>query len=237
MLSKARAAGAAGSGGGAQAQLERDAPGDAGPVEHGVDLLPQPRLGAHLDERVVRREGAQVGRGRARARARDGDDQRLVGEGPVHEVGRAAARRTGRRTRDPARRRAPARPRRFPVRGLLVAGLVSSTVAAAVLLGSVLAGWGLVAVLVPLFLVVATRGPVSSNATVLGVQRAQAAGSASAVLGALMFAGGILATRLLALGGEGTARRWCRWCAGRAAGHRVADPDRRGPLTRSARVR
>jgi MFS transporter, DHA1 family, multidrug resistance protein len=40
---------------------------------------------------------------------------------------------------------------------------------------------------------------------VLGVQRAQAAGSASAVLGALMFAGGILVTPLLALGGEGTA--------------------------------
>ena len=67
--------------------------------------------------------------------------------------------------------------RRLPVRWLLVAGLVSSTVAAAVLLGSVLAGLGLVAVLVPLFLVVATRGLVSSNATVLGVQRAQAAGS------------------------------------------------------------
>ncbi len=95
--------------------------------------------------------------------------------------------------------------RRFPVRGLLVAGLVASTVAAAVLLGTVLAGLGLVAVLVPLFLVVATRGLVSSNATVLGVQRAQAAGSASAVLGALMFAGGILVTPLLALGGEGTA--------------------------------
>ena len=54
------------------------------------------------------------------------------------------------------------------------------------LLACVLLGAGLAVVLVPLFLVVATRGLVSANATVLGVQRAQAAGSASAVLGALM---------------------------------------------------
>jgi DHA1 family bicyclomycin/chloramphenicol resistance-like MFS transporter len=38
---------------------------------------------------------------------------------------------------------------------------------------------GLAAVLPPLFIVVATRGLVSSNATVLGVERAPAAGSAS----------------------------------------------------------
>ena len=95
--------------------------------------------------------------------------------------------------------------RRFPVRGLLLAGLVSSTVAAVVLLGAVLAGLGLVAVLVPLFVVVTTRGLVSSNATVLGVQRSPVAGSASAVLGACMFAGGIVVTPLIALGGEDTA--------------------------------
>jgi DHA1 family bicyclomycin/chloramphenicol resistance-like MFS transporter len=95
--------------------------------------------------------------------------------------------------------------RRYPVHGLLVIGLVGSTVAAVVLLGAVLAGLGLVAVLLPLFVVVATRGLVSSNATVLGVQRASVAGSASAVLGALMFAGGIAVTPLMALGGEGTA--------------------------------
>jgi DHA1 family bicyclomycin/chloramphenicol resistance-like MFS transporter len=95
--------------------------------------------------------------------------------------------------------------RRFPVRGLLLAGLLASTVAAVVLLGTALAGLGLVAVLIPLFVVVATRGLVSSNATVLGVQRAPVAGSASAVLGALMFTGGIVVTPLMALGGEGTA--------------------------------
>ena len=74
--------------------------------------------------------------------------------------------------------------RRFPVRRLLVVGLASSTVAAVVLVVAVLAGSSLVAVLAPLFVVVATRGLVSSNATVLGVQQAPAAGSASAILGA-----------------------------------------------------
>ena len=63
----------------------------------------------------------------------------------------------------------------------------------------------MVAVLPPLFVVVATRGLVSANATVLGVQRAPAAGAASAVLGACMFGGGILVSPLMALGGEGTA--------------------------------
>lgn len=95
--------------------------------------------------------------------------------------------------------------RRFPVRGLLLVGLVASTVAAALLVGAVLAGLPLVAVLAPLFVVVASRGLVSSNATVLGVQQASVAGSASAILGALMFTGGIVVTPLMALGGEGTA--------------------------------
>ena len=95
--------------------------------------------------------------------------------------------------------------KRYPVRRILVVGLVSSTVAAALLLVAVFAGAGLVAVLVPLFLVVASRGLISANATVLGIGRSTAAGSASAVLGALMFAGGVLVTPLLAAGGEGSA--------------------------------
>jgi DHA1 family bicyclomycin/chloramphenicol resistance-like MFS transporter len=95
--------------------------------------------------------------------------------------------------------------RRFDVRRLLLVGLGSSTLAAALLLGAVLSGSGLIVVLAPLFVVVATRGLVSSNATVLGVQQASVAGSASAILGALMFAGGILVTPLMALGGGGTA--------------------------------
>ena len=98
---------------------------------------------------------------------------------------------------------------RFPVRRILVAGLVASTIAAALLVVAVLVPstgrWALVAVLAPLFLVVASRGLVSANATVLGIGRTTAAGSASAVLGACMFAGGVLVTPLLAAGGEGSA--------------------------------
>jgi DHA1 family bicyclomycin/chloramphenicol resistance-like MFS transporter len=95
--------------------------------------------------------------------------------------------------------------RRFPVRQLLLIGLVASTMAAVILVVLVAAGFGVLAVLAPLFLVVASRGLVSANATVLGVKRASAAGAASAVLGACMFGGGILVSPLIALGGEGTA--------------------------------
>src|SRR5688572_27620230 len=97
--------------------------------------------------------------------------------------------------------------RRFPVRRLLVLGLIGSSAAAVVLVLVVTAGTslGLLAVLPPLFLVVATRGLVSSNATVLGVERgSRAAGSASAVLGACMFGGGVLVTPLVGLGPEGS---------------------------------
>jgi MFS transporter, DHA1 family, multidrug resistance protein len=95
--------------------------------------------------------------------------------------------------------------RRFPVRRLLLIGLVVSTVAAAILVVVVVGGLGVLAVLAPLFLVVASRGLVSANATVLGVKRARAAGAASAVLGACMFGGGIVVSPLMALGGESTA--------------------------------
>jgi DHA1 family bicyclomycin/chloramphenicol resistance-like MFS transporter len=97
--------------------------------------------------------------------------------------------------------------RRFPVRRLLVVGLVGSSVAAGVLVLAVTAGasLGVLAVLPPLFVVVATRGLVSSNTTVLGVERgSSAAGSASAVLGACMFGGGVLVTPLVGLGPEGS---------------------------------
>lgn len=97
--------------------------------------------------------------------------------------------------------------RRFAVRHLLVAGLLVSSAAAVVLVVVVTAGAGLgvLAVLPPLLLVVATRGLVSSNATVLGVERgSRSAGSASAVLGACMFGGGVLVTPLVGLGPEGS---------------------------------
>jgi DHA1 family bicyclomycin/chloramphenicol resistance-like MFS transporter len=106
--------------------------------------------------------------------------------------------------------------KRFPVRRILVVGLVGSTMAAVLLLVAVGAGAGLVALLVPLFLVVASRGLVSANATVLGIERSSAAGSASAVLGALMFAGGVLVTPLLAAGGEDSAMPMAAVVAGGA---------------------
>jgi len=123
----------------------------------------------------------------------DGDEG-FVGEDPVGEVGGDLV------GEEPDERQI-----QVARAHLLVVGLAASTVAAAVLLVAVLTGSSLVAVLAPLFVVVATRGLVSSNATVLGVQQAPAAGSASAILGALMFAGGVLVTPLMALGGEGTA--------------------------------
>jgi DHA1 family bicyclomycin/chloramphenicol resistance-like MFS transporter len=94
---------------------------------------------------------------------------------------------------------------RFDVRRLLVVGLLASSVAAVVLVLVVGGSAGVLAVLLPLFVVVATRGLVSSNATVLGVERATgSAGSASAVLGACMFGGGVLVTPLVGLGPEGS---------------------------------
>jgi len=98
--------------------------------------------------------------------------------------------------------------RRIAVRQLLMFGLIGSSLAGVVLLlllgTSLGAGLGVIAVLIPLFVVVTTRGLISANATVLGVERATAAGAASAVLGACMFGGGILVSPVLALGGSGT---------------------------------
>jgi hypothetical protein len=86
---------------------------------------------------------------------------------------------------------------------LLLTGLVVATAAAAALVFVVLGtSLGLAAVLPPLFLVVASRGLVSANATVLGVERASGAGSASAVLGACMFGG-----RHSRLAADGAGRR------------------------------
>jgi DHA1 family bicyclomycin/chloramphenicol resistance-like MFS transporter len=119
-----------------------------------------------------------------------------------------------------------------PVRRLLVVGLATSSVAAVVLVLAVTAGapLGLVAVLPPLFVVVANRGLVSSNATVLGVERgSRAAGSASAVLGACMFGGGVLVTPLVGLGPEGSPVPMALVVAGGAVAALVATV----PLTRA----
>lgn len=83
--------------------------------------------------------------------------------------------------------------KRHSVMGLLSAGLWLGAVAAVVLVVLVAVDQvPLGVVLIPLFLVVASRGFSSGNAMVLGVEQSKATGSASAILGAAMFAGGIL---------------------------------------------
>ena len=85
-------------------------------------------------------------------------------------------------------------------RRLLIAALAAATLAAGVLAIAVLGtGWGLAAILPMLFIVVATRGMITPNAMVLGVQRSSATGAASAILGAFMFAGGIIVTPFVGL--------------------------------------
>ncbi len=90
--------------------------------------------------------------------------------------------------------------RRWPVRGLLITGLVIAVFAGVVLLTSVLViERHLLPILIGLFVVVATRGIVTPNATVLGVERSQTRGAAGAVLGAGTFFGGILITPFVGL--------------------------------------
>ena len=59
--------------------------------------------------------------------------------------------------------------------------------------------------LICLFIVVATRGIVTPNATVLGVERSETRGAAGAVLGAGTFFGGILVTPFIGLTPEDPA--------------------------------
>jgi len=96
--------------------------------------------------------------------------------------------------------------RRWRVRGLLIAGLLIAVLAGAALMVSVLAfERPLIPILVCLFLVVATRGIVTPNATVLGVERSQTRGAAGAVLGAGTFFGGVFITPFLGLMGSDPA--------------------------------
>jgi DHA1 family bicyclomycin/chloramphenicol resistance-like MFS transporter len=57
----------------------------------------------------------------------------------------------------------------------------------------------LLPILMLMFIIVATRGIVTPNATVLGVERSQTRGAAGAVLGAGTFFGGILVTPFIGL--------------------------------------
>jgi DHA1 family bicyclomycin/chloramphenicol resistance-like MFS transporter len=109
--------------------------------------------------------------------------------------------------------------RHIAVRRLLVIGLAVSTLAAVALVVVVAGtGAGLLVVLPLLFVVVATRGLVSANATVLGVARTRhATGAASAVLGACMFAGGIVVSPLLSIGADQPAVPMAAVVAGGAA--------------------
>jgi DHA1 family bicyclomycin/chloramphenicol resistance-like MFS transporter len=97
--------------------------------------------------------------------------------------------------------------RRFGARRLLRVGLVIMAVCSATL--CLLAGTGLLVrdVAVPLvFVTVSSLGLIAANATALAVARApQAAGSASAIVGALQFGLAATVSPLVGLGGENTA--------------------------------
>jgi DHA1 family bicyclomycin/chloramphenicol resistance-like MFS transporter len=101
--------------------------------------------------------------------------------------------------------------RRWPVRGLLITGLLIAVFAGVVLMTSVLMPSvfaferGLLPILIFMFVIVATRGIVTPNATVLGVERSQTRGAAGAVLGAGTFFGGILVTPFIGLTPEDPA--------------------------------
>jgi DHA1 family bicyclomycin/chloramphenicol resistance-like MFS transporter len=97
--------------------------------------------------------------------------------------------------------------RRFGARLLLRVGLVVMAVCSTML--CLLAGTGLLVrdVAVPLvFVTVSSLGLIAANATALAVARApQAAGSASAIVGALQFGLAATVSPLVGLGGENTA--------------------------------
>jgi DHA1 family bicyclomycin/chloramphenicol resistance-like MFS transporter len=84
---------------------------------------------------------------------------------------------------------------RFPPRRLVTVGLAIALVGGAGLVAMVLAGLGLIAILVPLFLIVSSVGIVMPNATALGLaDQADNAGAASALIGITQFTvGGISA--------------------------------------------
>lgn len=89
--------------------------------------------------------------------------------------------------------------RRTTPRRLLGVGIVVAVIGAAGLALSVVARVDHVAaVLVCLFVVLASRGLMTANATFLGVERSGLKGTASAILGAAMFAGGIVVSPILA---------------------------------------
>ncbi|MGQ8875105.1 multidrug effflux MFS transporter [Paenibacillus sp. TSA_86.1] len=89
---------------------------------------------------------------------------------------------------------------------LLIAGLLAAAVGGTSLLIAILAGGGLITVLVPLFLVVSSVGLINTASFALAMaDQAKSAGSASALIGVMTFLLGGLVAPLVGLGGEETA--------------------------------
>lgn len=94
----------------------------------------------------------------------------------------------------------------FSERSLLTAGLIATTAGGVGVLLAASLDLGLIALLVPLFVVVGSIGLVSPNSSSLAMAgHARSAGSASALLGVLQFVFGGIASPLVGLGGQGTA--------------------------------
>ncbi|MFD8493589.1 Bcr/CflA family multidrug efflux MFS transporter [Amycolatopsis sp. NPDC059657] len=95
---------------------------------------------------------------------------------------------------------------RFPERVLLRFGLYCSVLGGVLVVLAVACDWGLIGLLIGLFVVVSSIGMVAPNASSLGLaEQAGNAGAASALMGVLQFLVGGLATPLVGLGGPGTA--------------------------------
>ena len=89
---------------------------------------------------------------------------------------------------------------------LLIAGLLTAAAGGTSLLIAILAGGGLITVLIPLFLVVSSVGLINTASFALAMaDQAKSAGSASALIGVMTFLLGGLVAPLVGLGGEETA--------------------------------
>jgi len=95
---------------------------------------------------------------------------------------------------------------RFPPRRVLTVGLVTALCGAVLLLAAVVWHLGLTLLLLGLFVVVASIGVITPNARALAmVGYPNLAGTASALLGVLLFAIGGFVAPLIGIGGTGTA--------------------------------
>ncbi|MFD9893085.1 multidrug effflux MFS transporter [Amycolatopsis sp. NPDC059027] len=95
---------------------------------------------------------------------------------------------------------------RFTERALLSAGLIVFAVSGVGVLAAAAGGLGLIALLVPLFVMIASIGLVAPNSSSLALaEHARSAGAASALLGVVQFVVGGFATPLVGLGDKGSA--------------------------------